>query len=40
MDNDFLAEIQQVLIAGKEEGILPDDLSLDDVLADDPEGEE
>ena len=31
---DFLKEVQAVLDAGKEENILPDNLSLDDVLAD------
>lgn len=34
MENDFLKEIQAVLQSGIEEGILPENISLDDVLAD------
>ena len=37
MDNDFLKEMQVILDAGKEEGILPDNLGLDDILVDNEE---
>lgn len=36
-DLEFLKEIQTILDVGKEENILPDSLSLDDILPDNEE---